>query len=79
MLENTFKKEKDFSLKSHAQNIVFSLLNWVCILVTISKEPFCPSSFSFLFDAAVVMETGLGVALLHSVRDSLIWRVTAGH
>lgn len=24
------------------------------------------------------METDLGVALLHSVRDSLIWRVTAG-
>lgn len=25
------------------------------------------------------METDLGVALLNSVRDSLIWRVTAGH
>lgn len=51
----------------------------MCVLVAISKEPFCSLSCSFLCDAAVVMETDLGVALLSSVRDSLIWRVTAGH
>lgn len=48
-------------------------------LVAISKEPSCTLSFLFLCDAAVVMETDLGVAVLRSGRDSLIWRVTAGH
>lgn len=58
---------------------MFSLVKCVRVLVAISKEPFCSLSCSFLCDAAVVMETDLGVALLSSVRDSLIWRVTAGH
>lgn len=62
-----------FNPKSSAQNIVFSLAKCVCILVAISKEPFCSLSCSFLCDAAVVMETDLGVALLSRVRDSLIW------
>lgn len=73
------KKEKIFNPESSVQNVVFSLVKCVCVVVAISKEPFCSLSCSFLCDAAVVMETDLGVALLSSVRDSLIWRVTAGH
>lgn len=64
---------------------LFCLLfpNLDCVSVAVSKDPSQQASapFSFLGDAAVSMETALGVALF-SVRDSPVrgkGNVTAGH
>lgn len=64
------------------ERCLFCLLfpNLDCVSVAVSKDPSQQASapFSFLGDAAVSMETALGVALF-SVRDSPVWSLTAGH